>query len=297
MTIDDWHAFVVLAEHLHFARTADLLGLTQPALSKRIHKLEGDLGGPLFERGRQGTRLTTLGEQLLPRARKSLASFQELAEHGRRLAGGQRGRLRIGFGFHTLELVPRLLMRLRRPGDEIDVELRDMSTKEQLAALETHQLDVGFLRLPVGPPWSTRAVSEDEVVLVSNRDRPVARLAEARDLPFVLVSSQRSPTLYDHSLRLCAACGFHPRVVQQAPEITTALALVRAGMGVALLPGSFVRSHEAGVEVASLAALDARWQVGAAWHPDDRNPVLLRFLDLLSAGQDRPEPERTPGHG
>ncbi|MBN9419917.1 MAG: LysR family transcriptional regulator [Candidatus Eremiobacteraeota bacterium] len=296
MTVEHWQAFTVLAEHLHFARTADLLGLTQPALSKRIHKLESDLGGLLFERGRQGTRLTTLGEQLLPRALSSLASFQDLADHGRRLAGGQTGRLRIGFGFHTLELVPRLLMSLRRPGDEIEVELRDMSTKEQLAALESYQLDVGFLRLPVESTWASRAVSQDEVVLVSNRARPVAELSQARDLPFVLVSAHRSPTLYDHSLQLCAACGFHPRVVQQVPEITTALALVRAGMGVALLPGSFVRSHEAGVEVASLPGLSAHWQVGAAWHPEDRNPVLLRFLELLD-GQDRAGSERTSGHG
>lgn len=278
--MDDWQAFVVLAEHLHFARTADLLGLSQPALSKRIQKLEDGLGGQLFERGRQGTRLTSLGEQMLGRAQRCLAAFHELSDHGRRLAGGQSGRLRIGFGFHTLELVPRLLMDLRRPGDEIEVELRDMSTKEQLLALEEHRLDVGFLRLPLGPPWSTLAVSEDEVVLVSNREHPVAGLADCRESPFVLISAHRSPTLYEHSLQLCAACGFHPRVVQQVPEVPTALALVRAGMGVALLPGSFVRSHGAGVEVVSLTGLPSRWQVGAAWHPHNRNPVLLRFLQL-----------------
>ena len=282
MTTEEWQAFVVLAEHLHFARSADLLGLTQPALSKRIQKLELHLGAPLFERGPQGTRLTALGEQLLPRAQRCLAAFHDLEQHGRRLAGGETGRLRIGFGFHTLELVPRLLMNLRRPGDEIEVELRDMSTKEQLAALEKHELDVGFLRLPLGPPWATLAVSEDEVVLVSNRQRPVHRLADCRDLPFILVSAQRSPTLYEHSLRLCAACGFHPKVVQQVPEIPTGLALVRAGMGVALLTGSFVRSHEAGVHVAALTGLDSHWQVGAAWHPQDQNPVLGRFLGLLA---------------
>ncbi|MBX3166465.1 MAG: LysR family transcriptional regulator [Candidatus Eremiobacteraeota bacterium] len=299
MSIEDWQAFVVLAEHLHFARTADLLGLTQPALSKRIQKLEDDLGGQLFERGRQGTRLTSLGEQLLGRAQRCLASFHDLAEHARRLAAGQIGRLRIGFGFHTLELVPRLLMNLRKPGDEIEVELRDMSTKEQLLALGNHQLDIGFLRLPLGPPWATLAVSEDEVVLVSHREHPVSGLPECRDLPFILVSAQRSPTLYEHSLQLCAACGFHPRVVQQVPEIPTALALVRAGMGVALLTGSFVSSHEAGVHVVTLAGLPSRWQVGAAWHPQDRNPVLQRFLKLLEEReqQGRSGPERTPGHG
>ena len=281
MTTDDWQAFVVLAEHLHFARSADLLGLTQPALSKRIQKLEQHLGGGLFERGRQGTRLTALGDQLLPRAQRCLTAFQDLELHGRLLAAGRTGRLRIGFGFHTLELVPRLLMNLRRPDDEIEVELRDMSTKEQLAALENHELDVGFLRLPLGPPWATQAVIEDEVVLVSNRQNPRDCLTDCRDLPFILVSAQRSPTLYEHSLQLCAACGFHPKVVQQVPEIPTGLALVRAGMGVALLTGSFVRRHEAGVHVATLTGLNSHWQVGAAWHPQDENPVLRRFLALL----------------
>lgn len=291
MNLEDWQAFVVLAEQLHFERASERLGLSQPALSKRIQKLEGDLGGQLFERGRQGTRLTSLGEQLLERAQRCLASFQELSAHGRRLAGGQSGRLRIGFGFHTLELVPRLLMDLRRPGDEIEVELRDMSTKEQLLALAEHQLDIGFLRLPVEPPWATLAVSEDEVVLVSNRQQPVSGLADCRQVPFVLISAQRSPTLYEHSLQLCAACGFQPRVVQQVPEVPTALALVRAGMGVALLPGSFVRSHGAGVQVVPLTGLRSRWQVGAAWHPQDRNPVLLRFLQL--AGKNAPKNRNT----
>lgn len=283
MNTEDWQAFVVLAEHLHFAHSADLLGLTQPALSKRIQKLEQELGGQLFSRGRQGTKLTSLGEQLLPRAADCLQQQRELVEHGRRLAQGQAGLLRIGFGFHTLELVPRLLMDLRQSSPAIQVELRDMSTKEQLQALENRQLDLGFLRLPVDPRWENLPVSQDEVVLVSNLAAPVTSLEECRELPFVLISAQRSPTLYEHSLKLCALCGFHPRVVQQVPEVTTALALVRAGMGVSLLSGSFVRSHDASVHVCSLRNLPAHWQVGAAWQSGDHNPVLRRFLQLLRA--------------
>jgi DNA-binding transcriptional LysR family regulator len=285
MNTEDWQAFVVLAEHLHFARSADLLGLTQPALSKRIQKLEDELGGRLFSRGRPGTRLTNLGEQLLPRAVDCLQQQHELVEHGRRLARGQAGLLRIGFGFHTLELVPRLLMNLRRSSPDIQVELRDMSTKEQLQALENRQLDLGFLRLPVDSRWESLPVSQDQVVLVSNLAAPVSSLEDCRELPFVLISSQRSPTLYEHSLKLCALCGYHPRVVQQVPEITTALALVRAGMGVSLLSGSFVRSHDASVHVCSLGNLPAGWEVGAAWQPGDPNPVLARFLQLLMGSE------------
>ena len=100
-------AFLILAEQLHFGRAAALLHLSQPALTKAIHRLEEEVGGRLFTRGRQGARLTDVGQQLLTGARALAADADRLLALARRAARGETGRLRIGFGFHTLELVPR----------------------------------------------------------------------------------------------------------------------------------------------------------------------------------------------
>lgn len=278
MNMDLWDAFLILAQHLHFGRAAEALCLSQPALTQRIQRLETQVGATLFERGQGGTRLTPLGQQLLPQARQCQQTFQKLLHQGQRLARGEAGRLRLGFGFHTLNLVPEILLRLRSQAPGIEFELRDMSTQEQLQDLARGQLDLGFLRLPVSGPWATLPVVQDQVVLVSNRAESLKQCAQR---PFVLISQSRSPTLYAHCLRLCAAYGFQPQVVQQVSEITTALALIRAGMGVSLLPGSFVSQHAHGVKVKTLPAKIARWRVGAAWSRQHHNPALGQFLQLL----------------
>src|SRR5712671_1250828 len=128
MEIRDVRAFVVLAEHLHFGRAARLLHLSQPALTKQIQRLEAELGSALFERGRHGARLTSYGRQWLGEARSVVEKFEQLKERGRLAARGEIGRLLIGFGFHTFELVPWIVAKMRRTAPGIEVGLRDMST-------------------------------------------------------------------------------------------------------------------------------------------------------------------------
>src|SRR3954465_14808556 len=132
MDIRELGSFVVLAEQLHFGRAAELLNMSQPALTKQIRRLEEDLGGPLFERGRRGTRLSAFGDQVLESARPLVAGMAALRERSRQAARGDAGRIRIGFGFHTFDVVPRLIVRLRRQSPQVEVTLRDMSTSEQV---------------------------------------------------------------------------------------------------------------------------------------------------------------------
>ncbi|MES2572513.1 MAG: LysR family transcriptional regulator [Verrucomicrobiota bacterium] len=281
------HSFVVLAEQLHFGRAAVLLHLSQPALTKQIRKLEEELGSPLFERGRHGSRLSAFGSLFLHEARPVVFQFDQLLTRGRRAAGGEAGLLRIGFGFHTLELVPRLVVELRREAPAIEVTLRDMSTAEQTAALQSEQIDLGFVRLPVGSPLSSLRVIEDRLMLVSSMESQLPgtlSLEQCRHQPFVLISGNRSPGFYNHVLMLCAKHGFHPRIVQEVTEVTTALALVRAGLGVAIIPHSFCTTQFAGIRYHMLREREARWGVGAAWRKGDTNPLLHRFLGLLRSG-------------
>lgn len=277
-------SFVTLAEQLHFGRAAILLHLSQPALTKQIRRLEEEIGGPLFVRGRHGTHLTNLGQQFLRGARSLVRDFEELVDRTKRIARGETGRLRIGFGFHTFELVPRIVVRLRKSIPSSEITLRDMSTNEQIEALRNERIDLGFVRLPVTSEFETRPVIEDRVMLVSSLSPEFSAnltLADCRDQPFVLISRERAPTFHGHVLSLCARNGFHPRIVQEVPEVTTALALVRAGLGLAMIPQSFGTSRFAGVRFHILKDAGARWTVGAAWRKGDTNSLLHRFLSLL----------------
>jgi DNA-binding transcriptional LysR family regulator len=284
MELREVRSFITLAEQLHFGRAARLLNLSQPALTKQIHRLEEELGGSLLTRSRHGTRLTALGQQFLDGARSLVRECDELIALTRRAARGEAGRLRIGFGFHTFELVPRIVVRLRKSLPSVDISLRDMSTSEQTEALRSEKIDLGFIRVPAAAEFETLPVIEDRVMLVSSSSSGLPSdldLAACRDRPFVLISRKRSPTFHRHVLSLCAKHGFHPRIVQEVPEVTTVLALVRAGLGLAMIPQSFGTSRFAGVRFHILKDREARWSVGAAWRKGDTNPLLHRFLALL----------------
>lgn len=277
-------SFVLLAEQLHFGRAAKLLHLSQPALTKQIRRMEDELGSPLFERGRHGTSLSGFGRQFLKEARVAVAGFDRLLERARNAAQGESGHISIGFGFHTLELVPRLIVRLRETAPGIEVELRDMSTAEQVEALRSGELDLGFIRLPSTEGFRILPVIKDRLVLVSSAASPLAAgatLADCKRLPFVSISEERAPGFFSHMLRLCAKHGFHPRIVQQVPEFTTALALVQAGLGVALVPESVGTSRFPGMRAHPSRDKDAAWSVGAACRKNDSNPALEKFVGLL----------------
>ncbi len=289
MDIYQLRSFAVLAEHLHFGRAAKVLHVSQPALTKQIHRLEAELGSRLFERAHGTTRLSSVGRQWLPEVQDLLVRFNHAATIGRQNATGATGQLRVGFGFHTLELVPGIVAKLRASAPAVQVTLRDMSTAEQAAALDAGQLDVGFMRLPItdAAKYHVLPVIEDRLALITSlpAKRPKKlTLRDCRNEPFISISRDRSPGFFGHFLNLCAAHGFHPRVVQEVYEFSTAIALVRAGMGVTIIPQSLWTSRIPGVELHPIEDRRAIWKVGAVWRRIDTSPVLENFIRLLGKG-------------
>jgi DNA-binding transcriptional LysR family regulator len=284
MEMRELRSFVLLGQQLHFGRAARLLNLSQPALTKQIRRIEEDLGCSLFQRGKHGTKLTSAGELFLQEAKPIVNGFDQLIEAGRRLSRGESGRLRIGFGFHTFELVPRLIARLRQLVPRVEISLRDMSTAEQTEGLRTRRIDAGFVRAPVSKEFEATPVINDRLILVTSADSRLPERATLRDCaeePFILISNERAPTFRRHAIALCAKFGFLPRVIQDTNEVTTSLALVRANLGVTLIPQSFGTAHITGVRLHELKDPAASWAVSAAWRKDDSNPVLKRFVELL----------------
>ena len=101
----------------------------------------------------------------------------------------------------------------------------------------------------------------------------------------------QSLSLHDHIMRLCARHGFHPRVVQEVNEYPTVLGLVAAGVGVALVPESQLRTRIEGVGIHHIGDRAAIWQVGAAWRQEKGSPLTAGFLGLL-----REELSHNTGH-
>src|SRR5215510_677164 len=132
----DLQALVVLAETLHFGRAADRLHVSQPALSKRIKRMEARIGGPLLIRGYRDVRLTEAGRLLAGRSRPLIGEASATVALTERAARGEAGLLRIGCGLASIfGLLPELVFPFRRAHPNLQFHLRDMSTPDQIDAL------------------------------------------------------------------------------------------------------------------------------------------------------------------
>ncbi|MFC9330320.1 LysR family transcriptional regulator [Kitasatospora sp. NPDC057015] len=281
------HAFAVLAEELHFGRAAERLGIAQPPLSQQIRRLEAKVGYPLFTRGPGRVALTAAGHELLPAARRALDQVTVGLEAARRVGGGAAGRIRVGFSASlALTLLPGLLRAYRGRYPGVELEIREMTTAPQVAALREHVIDVGLLREPPDEPGlrSETLLSEEFVAvlpvghpLAARRVVPVEALA---DEPFVLLPDSAGPTVRNRILDLCRSAGFEPRLGQQAVEWQTVCALVEAGLGVSLAPASIRRIRLRGVAYRRIEPSDARTTVAMTWRQDDPDPLVARFLEV-----------------
>ncbi|MFF8770816.1 LysR family transcriptional regulator [Kitasatospora sp. NPDC015120] len=288
------HAFTVLADELHFGHAAARLGIAQPPLSQQIARLEAKVGHPLFVREPGRVALTPAGRELLPAARRALAGLADGLAAARAVGGGRAGRLRIGFSASlALTVLPPLLGTFRARHPAVELDLREMTTAPQLAALQERSLDVGLLREPPedtgAGPLGFRTVLTEPFVAVLPSGHPLAAqrsvgVAQLADSPFVLLPRRAGPRLYDRITGLCGAAGFAPRIAQHAVEWQTVCALVGAGLGVSLAPASIRRLRLREVAFRPVEPRTARTRVAAAWRREDRSPLVSNLLAALDEG-------------
>ncbi|MEU8624708.1 LysR family transcriptional regulator [Streptomyces sp. NPDC048669] len=279
-------AFVAVAEELHFGRAAKRLQMAQPPLSQQIRKLEKELGVQLFERNTRSVRLTSAGESFLQPVRTVLDDL-DIAVRAAKAAGrGEYGRVSIGFaGASSHETLPRLTRAVRaaHPGIEL-VMTGQTYANVALARVADGSLDLGFVRLPVTQPGvSHRVIDEEELVCALPSDHPLAdrdrvSIGVLAEEPFVAFPANTGSTVRDAMVGACEAAGFNPRVVQEAPDSYTILALVAAGVGVTLTVTSVQHIQQNGLVYRPLAGPPIRRQAALAWRADNPSAALRAVL-------------------
>jgi len=168
--------FVTVAEERHFGRAAERLHIAQPPLSQQIQKLERQLGVDLIDRSRRPIELTDAGTALLGEARLALTHGERAFAAARRAATGHLGHLHIGALQAAVDGVLSYVMRAhRRDYPDVNLELTELDTTEQVTQLVEHRLDVGFLRGPVDEPSLTiQTLIEDPLAAVVCEDDALA---------------------------------------------------------------------------------------------------------------------------
>jgi DNA-binding transcriptional LysR family regulator len=284
LQVEELHSFVVLADELHFGRASKRLFVSQPALSKQIRRLEEKVGGALFTRTRRKVEITEAGRVLLAGASKVLREDEAALSLAREAVLGRAGTLRIGFGIASVsEILPRTILRFRKTYSQVELKMRDMSTPAQIAALVEGNIDIGIVRLPIAhTELDSLPLFHEQLVVAASRSlsyNPRQGLAALRNQPFVFFPRATSATLHDHVLGLCRRSGFSPTIIQEASELFTILNLVRAGLGVSLVPSAARRMGVPGVRFHDLGVAEAKWRIGIAWNRlSDKAELISRFV-------------------
>jgi DNA-binding transcriptional LysR family regulator len=279
--------FVAVAEELHFGRAAARLHLAQPALSQQIRRLEEQLSLQLFQRTKRRVTLTEPGHVLLEKARLLLTHADEAVRSVQRASRGEIGELFIGFvGSAAQGILPEILKVFRKRFPDIRLSLQELTTSQQVTGLRSGRIRVGFLRPPVAEPdVETETVAREPwVVAVPHshrlRARSIITLRELATEPFIGTPRALGPGFYDQVYRLCLQSGFSPRVVQEAIQMQTIVALVKAGLGVALVPQSIAKWSDNGVLYKRIRG-SPTVELALAWRRGDSSPVLRSFVSVV----------------
>jgi len=291
MELRQLRCFVAVADELHFGRAARRMNMTQPSLSRQVQLLEHSLGAELLARSSRSVRLTAAGQAFLVDARRLLRLAESAAEHARRIAGGQAGRLRIGFtAASAYRFLPELITALRARLPEVDLVLQEMVSGAQLEALASGQIDAGLLRPPVAQAElaALRVDAEPLLAALPARHRLArqtsVRLEDLEGLDFVMYAPHESRYFHDLLVMLFTAANVRPRFVQQLGQIHSMLAMVRAGLGVALVPAAAVALRYHDVRLRPLV-LDrpAPVELFLVWRRDAANRLLDELVEVARA--------------
>ncbi|WP_150255998.1 LysR family transcriptional regulator [Nocardiopsis deserti] len=289
-SFDQLRGFVAVAEELHFGRAAERLSMTQPPLSRQIQKLERAVGVRLLERDRRHVVLTAAGEAFLIEARRLLSLAESAPDLARRISEGSRGTLRIGFtAVSSYGLLGEMVNSLERQLPEIAVDLFEMVTKEQAAALLSGEIDMGLARPPLDTDlFGSRVQLRERLLVAVPEQHPLARREgplsadDLVDVPLIMHSPIKARYFYDLVVGLLPIA--HQNVVHTVSQVMTMVWLVAAGRGIAFVPASVTGLGVAGVVYRDLEGLpEDPVELHLIWLHDSPNPVVPRVLQAWPA--------------
>ncbi|HWO39558.1 MAG TPA: LysR family substrate-binding domain-containing protein, partial [Candidatus Acidoferrum sp.] len=184
-------------------------------------------------------------------------------------------------------LVPPLVKTFRELYPDVEVDLRNVLTADQVDQLLERRLDIGFLRTPINAPEviHTTVLHREPFVLLLPASHPRAtkrslRLEELQDSNFVMYTRKLASGFHDRILGIINSAGFSPHVVQEAGEMYTLISLVASGLGVAIAPASIQLHHTRGVVVRPLPNDLPFSEISLAANSSNLSPCTQLFIDL-----------------
>jgi DNA-binding transcriptional LysR family regulator len=316
--LNQLRCFTTVAEELHFGRAAVRLHMTQPPLSRQVQLLEQQLGVTLFERTSRRVRLTSAGRGFLADARQILRLAESATLAVRRAARGESGSVTIGFTAASgYGVMPGMIAQWRARVPDVEVNLREMVTTDQVEALAAGVLDLALLRPHASlEEFDCMRLIREPLVAALPTSHPLARgrrdpaIADFEGTPFVMYSPIEARYFHELVAAAFTTAGVKPDYTQYTSQVHSILALVAAGLGAALVPEAATSLHFEGVIFRPVRKLRSMQSVElyVAWKSDNENPARQSVLDACleytrtvrlrrSQAASRPLPASRPREG
>ncbi len=278
--------FIGVAEEENVSRAALKLHVSQPALSRQIRDLEDELGFLLLERSAKSVRLTEAGRTFLIEARAVLQRAEDAVKAARAIATGG-GELHVGYAPSlTARILPPTLRAFQTELPRVRVRLHDLSTEEMLAGLRESKLQITFVPRPA--PATLRGFRFEELVrdvicLAVAPKHPLAgrrtvTLVDAVREPLVTYSRKDYPDAHEHLAAVFAAIKVRPRIVEEHDSVSSLIAAVEAGVGVAVVSQSLTCTAGSRLKLIPISPAPEPLVVGAAWIKDRLTATAEQFL-------------------
>lgn len=247
---------ILLSEVKNFSQLAEMLDISQPALSKHIRSLESDIGIQIFDRSTSPLSLTPAGVYFIEEAREMLYKEQQLRRSMERFKTGEEGILSIGITpFRCTYLIPSIIKKVREKYPGIHIKICETSSSQIRKDACEGKYDFAIVNLPVDESiLDVIPLEQDTLMLavpkkminqISNSTlfdmNPAIDFKDCAALDFVVVGKQQEMRqLFD---KLCAKADLKPNIAAEVVGITSAWAMAREGVGATLLPLQFANSN------------------------------------------------------
>ena len=278
--------FVAVAEQLHFARAAELLGISPPTLSVQVKELEATLQARLFSRTKRSVTLTPAGEAFLVESRVLLAQAERALSVGRRAGRGEIGRIQIGYVASAVfsGLLQDLVRTYRAAWPDVMVNVKESPMDELAAMLEDGRIDIAFMRMPVAlpPSLASQVLVRDRFCVALSTEHPLSRSAQRLHSKAMAYEAFVVPEQEFGLLEVARRGRFSPRVASSPGGLLAVLTHVSLGTGIAIVPSVLTQlSGFPNVVFRELAGAPIASEVAAVFRRYEKSAPVQHLIEQM----------------
>ncbi|MFJ4495255.1 LysR family transcriptional regulator [Pseudomonas atacamensis] len=283
--------FLVVSDELHFGRAAVRLHIAQPPLTRQISALETELGFRLFDRSTRNVTLTSEGRHFLPYARAVLEQVDLTAAITSKLASGSAGHLAVGYASSIAlsDIFSQTIQTFCSSYPDVQLTVEEGASSTQCAQIVEGRLDIGMSRMrpaDANPDIQVICLDNEPLMAAVPSDSALAEqshvtLAELSAFPLIAFPTDYGSALNDIIAALYRRNDLVPRSGPSGKQITSIIALVAAGRGVAVVPQCTQALVKRGVTYRPLAEPSATAPLLVLTRKRERSPLVKAFVDVI----------------